>query len=167
MDTRRYNDQIRYTEAGLTVRSVLSSKNSILHKRMYDVALERLLASLGISESDCTVKEVPAKSFLEPSSVVVALTDFPFITKTYSLKSFWPECLVSRKPVTLMSSGFSDTASEIIYKDFVRGNVDVQNKLTSDVVTIPIEAVPDGLGLSSTIDLDNLSFSSKMNNGLE
>lgn len=167
MDTRRYNDQIRYNEAGLTVRSVLSSKNSILHKRMYDVAIERLLASLGISESSCTVKEVPAKSFLEPSSVVVALSDFPFITKTYSLESFWPECIVSHKPVTLMSSGFSDAASEIIYKDFVRGNVDVQNKLTSDVVTIPIEAVPDGLGLSSTIDLDNLSFSSKMNNGLE
>ena len=167
MDTRRYNDQIRYNEVGLTVRSVLSSKNSILHKRMYDVALERLLTSLGISESSCTVKEVPAKSFLEPSSVVVALSDFPFITKTYSLKSFWPECFVSHKPVTLMSSGFSDAASEIIYKDFVRGNVDVQNKLTSDVITIPIEAVPDGLRLSSTIDLDNLSFSSKMNNGLE
>ena len=141
MDTRRYNDQIRYTESELTVRSVLSDKNSILHKRMYDIALSKLLASLGLSESDCYIKEIPSKSYLAPSSVMLSLSVFPFTTTTYSLKSFWPEY-------------------------FIYGTAKVQNKLTSDVVSIDLETVPSDVRLSDTIDLDNLSFSSKMNNDL-
>lgn len=166
MDTRRYNDQIRYTESELTVKSVLSDKNSILHKRMYDVALSRLLESLRLSESDCYIKEIPAKSYLAPSSVMLSLSEFPFTTTTYSLKSFWPEYLLSRPTVSNLPSGFSEAASEIIYKDFICGTAKVQNKLTSDVVSIDLETVPSDVRLSDTIDLDNLSFSSKMNNDL-
>ena len=166
MDTRRYNDQIRYTESELTVRSVLSDKNSILHKRMYDVALSRLLESLGLSESDCYIKEIPAKNYLEPSSVMLSLSAFPFTTTTYSLKSFWPEYLLSRPTVSNLPSGVSEAASEIISKDFIYGTAKIQNKLTSNVVSIDLETVPSDVRLSDTIDLDNLSFSSKMNNDL-
>src|SRR5574344_1293652 len=119
MDTRRYNDQIRYTESELTVKSVLSDKNFMLHKRMYDVALSRLLESLGLSESDCYIKEIPAKSYLDPSSVMLSMSIFPFTTTTYSLKSFWPEYLLSRPAVSNLPSGFSEAASEIISKDFI------------------------------------------------
>ena len=166
MDTRRYNDQIRYTESELTVKSVLSDKNSILHKRMYEIALDRLLESLGLSESDCYIKEIPAKSYLAPSSVLLSLQSFPFNTTTYSLKSFWPEYLLSKSTVSNLPSGFSEAASEIISKDCIYGTATVQNKLTSDVVSIDLETVPSDVRLSDAIDLDNLSFSSKMNNDL-
>ena len=162
MDTRRYNDQIRYIESELTVGSVLSDKNSILHKRMYDVALSRLLESLGLSESDCSIKEIPAKSFFDPSSVIISLVKFPFDEKTYSLSEFWPEYLLSRKMSNLPGT-FLEAPSEIILKDFVSGRAKVLNRLTSETITIPLDIVPGNIGLSENIDLDNLTFSSKMN----
>lgn len=163
MDTRRYNDQIRYIESELTVGSVLSDKNSILHKRMYDVALGKLLESLGLPESDCHIKEIPAKSFLDPSSVIISLHKFPFDEKTYSLSEFWPEYLLSRK-LSSLPGAFLEAPSEVISKDFVSGRATVQNRLTSETITMPLDIVPGTIGLSENIDLDKLAFSSKMNN---
>lgn len=162
MDTRRYNDQIRYIESDLTVGSMLSDKNSILHKRMYDVALSKLLESIGLSGSDCSIKEIPAKSFLDPSSVIISLSKFPFDEKTYSLSEFWPEYILSRK-MSSLPGAFLEAPSEIISKDFVSGRAKVQNRFTSETITMPLDIVPGSIGLSETIDLDNLTFSSKMN----
>lgn len=162
----RFNDQI-YSKSNITVSEIVSNKNSLVHKKLYEDALSKYKTISGKTDELYKFTEIQGSYFDSPSSVMISERKAPFRKYKVSLEEYWPDYKFYEDSTKIKIDEYSLATSEIIYKDYVNGTAILQSKMNGERFSVPLSSVDDTWKNAECMDLSNKTFRYKLDKNMK
>lgn len=165
----RYDHQ--QTDIGpLSVNDIVSDKYNVIHKRLYNNALEKYLAVLA-EKKETTVEEIrngykmieiKGSEWHKPSTVKLIQKKYPHEMISKNLSDYWEHYQYDNDSKDIKDLPIDEDSkmdAKIIFYDFVNARVKMKSNYTSKEYWVPFEYVNS----YTMISKDDMTLSSTFN----
>lgn len=140
----------------IPITDVITNKNALIHKQMYNEALSSFLnTNPEYLKDEYIINEVikESSSYKEPSNIIIINKDK--LTKTYkSLREYWPDYLYDiSKSINI--NDFNMYEFEIIDKNYFKGTNILQNRYTGEIIELQFKDTPKEINRSEDFNYVN------------
>lgn len=143
-------------------------KYNIIHQKLFDNALERLIIEKGYNKDDYRFIEIKQDEYYKPSIVYVKSIYPPFTTEKISLEKYWDKYEFNEIFKNLDENFFNEDINinslEIVDINYVKGIMKLKDKITGKTFIRSTKYLNDNLKYNKeSYSLEN-TFSYKINN---
>lgn len=160
-----YTSQISYRKPNITVSDILDKRQDIIHKQMYETALDKYMSYHGYDKDNYRVVEIPASYFDSPSRINIISKAFPYEHRIDSLEQFWGDYKFKERMSGMkLDNDLTIESAEVKYIDYVSGMATLHSRYSGRTFKVPIKDLPNDVKESDEVQDITCTFTYKVQN---